>query len=86
MQLTNSAAASETTVASGLGQPQFKLMYSKKEAAAILSLSVRTIENLVANKELTVRRVGKRVLIPYQSLVQFSKGNHQTGRNTATLN
>lgn len=80
MNSNPSAAASETTAASGLGQLQFKLMYSKIEAAAMLSLSVRTLESLIANKQLLVRRAGKRVLIPYQSLVQFTRGDHSTGK------
>ena len=86
MQSTNPAAVSETAVASVLGPPQFKLMYSKKEAAEMLSLSVRTVENLIANKELTARRAGKRVLIPYHSLLQFTKGNHRTGKDSERLN
>jgi|NGEPerStandDraft_6_1074524.scaffolds.fasta_scaffold56629_2 excisionase family DNA binding protein len=79
METTTSAAA-ETTAASGLGQPRFKLMYRKSEAAEMLSVSVRTLENLIAGKQLIVRRVGKRVLIPYQSLVQFCRGDHSTGK------
>ncbi len=65
--------------ASELGS-QFKLMYTKAEAAKMLSLSVRTIEYLIASKELTVRRVGKRVLVPYSSLLAFTRRDHPTGR------
>jgi excisionase family DNA binding protein len=64
---------------SELPQGQFKLMLSKNEAAEMISVSVRTIENLIANKELPVRRIGKRVLIPYRCLVEFSRHDHQTG-------
>ena len=63
-----------------LTQPSTKLAYAKSEAAKILSLSVRTIENLIANKELSVRRVGKRVLVPHQSLLNFLRHDHDTGR------
>jgi excisionase family DNA binding protein len=80
MQPHTSAAALETAAARELAQPQFKLMYSKVEAAEMLSVSVRTLENLIASKQLIVRRVGKRVLIPYQSLVQFCRGDHSTGK------
>ena len=60
--------------------PQFKLMYSKSEAAQMLSLSLRTIDNLLNNKELSARRTGKRVLIPYQVLLQFTRRDHKTGK------
>ena len=78
MQSHTSAAALQTAVARELGQPKFKLMYGKVEAAEMLSVSVRTLEHLIANKELTARRTGKRVLISHQSLVQFTRGDHST--------
>jgi excisionase family DNA binding protein len=53
-----------------------KVLYSKKEVAVLLSLSVRTIENLIARKELSVRRVGRRVLISEQSLKTFVRQDH----------
>jgi len=68
------------TATSGLPISQSKLMYGKAEAAEMLSISVRTLDYLIANKKLTVRRIGKRVLIAHNALVQFSKQDHQTGR------
>ena len=68
------------SAATGLPLSQPKLMYGKAQAAEMLSLSVRTLDYLIANKKLLVKRVGKRVLISYQTLVQFSKQDHQTGR------
>jgi excisionase family DNA binding protein len=59
---------------------QTKLMLNKREAAEMLSLSVRTIENLIANGELKFRRIGKRVLIPLQILAQFTRGDHSTSQ------
>jgi excisionase family DNA binding protein len=53
-----------------------KLLLSKKDAAALLSLSIRSVEYLIANKEITARRVGKRILIPRQSLEQFARRDH----------
>jgi excisionase family DNA binding protein len=70
----------ETRTASTEPRMQLKLMYTKAEAAEMLSLSLRTIDNLIGNKELVVRRTGKRVLIPYQSLMQFTRHDHKTGR------
>src|SRR5262249_25791396 len=40
-----------------------KILLSKRDAVLSLSLSIRTIENLIARKELIARRVGRRCLI-----------------------
>jgi excisionase family DNA binding protein len=60
-----------------LGQPQ-PLLLSKGDAAAMLSLCVRTIDKLIATKQLPARRCGKRVLIPFSALQQFAKRDHVT--------
>ncbi|MGO9520251.1 MAG: helix-turn-helix domain-containing protein [Candidatus Korobacteraceae bacterium] len=49
------------------------LLVSKRDAAALLSLCVRTVDNLIATKKLPARRVGRRVLIPYSALVHFAR-------------
>jgi len=53
-----------------------KLLCSKREAAMWLSLSLRTIDNLLARKELTPRKVGRRTLIPYRALLAFARRDH----------
>jgi excisionase family DNA binding protein len=53
-----------------------KVLVSKRECANALSLSVRTIENLIARKELTVRRVGRRTLVLASSLAAFARRDH----------
>jgi excisionase family DNA binding protein len=53
-----------------------KLLVSKRCAASALSLSIRTIENLIARKELTVRRVGRRTLVLASSLEAFTRRDH----------
>ncbi len=55
-----------------------KLLFSKKEVARALGLSLRTIETLIARKELLVRRVGRRVLVPRTELERFSRHDHKT--------
>jgi excisionase family DNA binding protein len=55
---------------------QTPLLVSKRDAAALLSLCVRTVDNLIATKQLPARRVGRRVLIPYAALVQFARRDH----------
>jgi excisionase family DNA binding protein len=63
-------AASEKNV---VGEP---LLVSKREAATLLGISVRSVDNFIARKELLCRRLGKRVLIPYSALVAFARRDH----------
>lgn len=53
-----------------------KLLYTKAEAAALLSVSLRTIDTLISLKELPVRRIRRRVLIPHTALVAFIRYDH----------
>lgn len=49
-----------------------KLLYSRREAAAQLSVSLSTLEQLIARGELKTRRIGKRVLVPRGELVKLA--------------
>jgi len=49
------------------------LMFGKKEAAEALSLSVRSVERMLARGELTFVRCGRRVLIPRAALEAFAR-------------
>lgn len=55
-----------------------QIALSKQEAAKMLSVSPRTIDRLIALKELQVRRLGRRVLIPRISLENFLRTDHPT--------
>ena len=61
---------------------QAPLLVSKRDAAAMLSLCVRTVDKLIATKQLSARKVGKRILIPYSALVQFARRDHITTTTT----
>jgi excisionase family DNA binding protein len=50
-----------------------KILVGRHEAAEMLSISCRALDYLVAHKELNVRRIGSRVLIPVADLQRFSK-------------
>ncbi len=50
-----------------------KILCSKREAAEILGVSVRTIENLISKKLLTSRQIGSRRMVPFASCVQFAR-------------
>jgi excisionase family DNA binding protein len=49
-----------------------KLFYSRHEAAALLNLSVITIDRLVKANKLPCRRLGRRVLFTLTALQQFA--------------
>jgi len=55
-----------------------KLLLDKKTAAASLSVSVRTLENLIRSKQLAARHVGRRCLIPRAALEAFARRDHRT--------
>lgn len=51
---------------------------SKAEAAEMLGVSMRTVDRLIALKELPVRRLGRRVLIPRNGLHNLMRSDHPT--------
>ena len=55
-----------------------KLQYSRKEAKELLNIGLRTLDRLIAGKQLPVRRVGRRVLITGEALKQFTRRDHAT--------
>jgi hypothetical protein len=63
-----------------------KLLYSRKEAAHALGISIRSLDYLIAGKCLQTRRIGKKVLVPRASLVAFASGNHYGSISTAARN
>ena len=54
------------------------LLVSKREAAALIGVSVRTLENLIGNKQLPTRRIGRRCLIERSALERFARHDHRT--------
>ena len=56
--------------------PEEKLLVGREEAAEMLSISRRAIDYLLAQKQLTFRRIGSRVLIPVSDLKRFSRADH----------
>lgn len=50
-----------------------QLLYSRKQVAQQLSLSVSTIDVLIGRGMLRVRRQGRRVLVPSAEIERFSK-------------
>ena len=53
-----------------------RLLYDREESARQLSISVRSLDYFIAAKQITVRRVGRKVLIPHLELVRFARADH----------
>ena len=60
------------------------ILVNKKEAAALLSISCRLLDDLIAKKQLVVRRFGRRVLISRRELDKFARRDHATTKNAAS--
>jgi hypothetical protein len=55
------------------------LAYNKEEAATALSVSPRTIRNLLRGGQLVRRKIGARTVIPVSSVEAFLRKDHATG-------
>jgi excisionase family DNA binding protein len=53
-----------------------RLLFSQREGARVLGVSLRTIQNFIASKQLPVRRLGRRVLIHRKDLEAFARRDH----------
>jgi excisionase family DNA binding protein len=53
-----------------------RILVGRREAARMLSISQRSIDYLIANKELKVRRIGGRMLIPLNELRRYARADH----------
>jgi excisionase family DNA binding protein len=50
-----------------------KILVGRKEAAERLSVSVRTLDNLIRSNQLVARRIGARVLVSCRELENFAR-------------
>ena len=51
-------------------------LLSKRESARLLGISLRTLDTLIAAKEIAIRRVGRRVLVPRRAAEEFARRDH----------
>lgn len=52
------------------------LLLTRNESASVLGISVRTIDYLIATRQLPTRQIGRRRLIPYVSIARFACRDH----------
>jgi excisionase family DNA binding protein len=70
-------------------EPTIKLAVSTREAAQMLSVSPRTIQNYISAKLLAARKIGRRTVIPVRALEAFLRTDHASplaGTNHADAN
>jgi hypothetical protein len=53
-----------------------KLLYSRKECAYALNLSIRSIDMILSAGQMKIRRIGRRLLIPAESLASYARRDH----------
>lgn len=53
-----------------------KLAVSVRDAATMLSVSTRTIQNYISAKLLPARKIGRRTVIPVRALENFLRSDH----------
>jgi excisionase family DNA binding protein len=74
--MTDTLESRASRPAKKLVRAEDKLLLSRQEAAALLSISQRSLDYLIANKVLMTRRIGSRVLIPAHDLHRFARADH----------
>lgn len=54
-----------------------QILFSKRQAAQSLSISLRTLDKLILLKKLPVHRIGRRVLLSRTSIERFAIGSEK---------
>jgi excisionase family DNA binding protein len=50
-----------------------RILYTREDAAQQLSISMSTLDRLIGNKQLSARRIGRKVLVPHIELLKLSR-------------
>jgi excisionase family DNA binding protein len=59
-----------------LDGPAPRMLYTRREAAELLSLCVNTVDILISRGMLGSRKMGRKRLIPHAALAAFAQKNH----------
>ena len=54
------------------------LLLTREQVAKLLNVSLRTVSNLLARRELARRKIGTKTLIPRSSVEAFLRKDHPT--------
>jgi excisionase family DNA binding protein len=54
------------------------ILVSIRQAAELLNVCPRTVQNLLIGKRLRARKIGRRTLLSYRELVEFARHDHAT--------
>jgi len=63
-----------------------KVLYTKREAAQLLSISVRSLDYLIFSRQMPTRRIGRRVLVHRDAIEHFARRDHVFIRVSAVSN
>jgi excisionase family DNA binding protein len=63
-----------------------KILYTKREAAELLSISLRSLDYLIFSHQIPTRRIGRRVLIHRDAIEQFARRDHAFIRTSVASN
>jgi excisionase family DNA binding protein len=55
------------------------VLYSKEDTARLLSVSLRTVNNLISRGDLSIHRIGRRVLISRTAIDSFVRKSSRSG-------
>lgn len=61
-----------------------KILVTRTEAAEMLSISLRSLEKLIAQKQLKICRIGRRVLVRRDSLERLGRSGHFNRKNKSS--
>ena len=53
-----------------------KVLYTKREAAQLLLISLRSLDYLIFSRQISTRRIGRRVLVHRDAIEQFARRDH----------
>ena len=53
-----------------------KLLYSRRDTAEALCLSIRSVDYLITTGRLSTRRIGGKILIPTSAVRRFAREDH----------
>jgi hypothetical protein len=76
VSITGANAAAQESTGGHMDHTVDKLLYSRRDAAEALSLSIRSVDYLITTRRLSTRRIGSKILIPARDIQRFAREDH----------